>query len=168
MVKTTISTLTLLFLTSLTIIALAANFKDNGDGTITDNSTGLMWQQKEDGEKRIWNDSLSYCKSLSLVDKSGWRLPEINELKGLLDRTKSNPVIDTNYFPEAKPSPYWSVTNNTVASITGTLSIIDGKSFPAENASVTFNVKGIDFGNGHLSYYDNDEKHFVRCVRKAP
>ena len=50
-----------------------ARFVDNRDGTVTDKSTGLMWEQKtDDGSssdkdiKRTWNDSMQYCESLTL------------------------------------------------------------------------------------------------------
>jgi hypothetical protein len=45
---------------------------DNGDGTVTDNSTGLVWQQGET-DPMLWGSALSYCEGLSLGGNSDWR-----------------------------------------------------------------------------------------------
>lgn len=52
-----------------------ANFKDNGNGTVTDATTGLMWQQKDDGKTRNWEAAKAYCESLTLSGHSDWRAP---------------------------------------------------------------------------------------------
>jgi hypothetical protein len=75
---------------------------DNNDGTVTDRSTGLIWQQKDDRTKRSWRDSLTYCEGLELPAQSSqkdWRLPNIKELSTIIDRSKSNPALDTTFFP---------------------------------------------------------------------
>lgn len=94
----------------------AASFADNGDGTVTDSVTGLMWQQGDDGVTRMWQDALSYCESLSLAGHTDWRLPDINELRSIVDHAKYSPAIDTTFFPNAHSSDYWAATtyaNNT-------------------------------------------------------
>jgi hypothetical protein len=75
------------------------NFVDNGNGTITDNATGLMWQQSDDGNSRNWEDALSYCENLSYGGHSDWRLPNAKELHSILDYSRSplttnSPAID--------------------------------------------------------------------------
>ncbi|MUU78683.1 Lcl domain-containing protein [Winogradskyella endarachnes] len=75
------------------------NFVDNGDGTITDNATGLMWQQADDGNTRDWENALSYCENLTLAGHSDWRLPNAKELQSIVDYTRSptttaSPAID--------------------------------------------------------------------------
>ena len=50
------------------------SFTDNGDGTITDNITGLMWQ-KVDGGEMTFENAATYCSSLILGGKDDWRLP---------------------------------------------------------------------------------------------
>lgn len=85
------------------------NLSDNGNGTITDNKTGRMWQQGEQ-EKMTWDSALSYCEGLNLGGHSDWRLPNIRELESLTDDTRYNPTIDTNFFPNAYASHYWSST----------------------------------------------------------
>lgn len=75
------------------------DFVDNGDGTITDNATGLMWQQDDDGTARDWEESLEYAEGLELAGHDGWRLPSSKELQGIVDYTRSpattgSPAID--------------------------------------------------------------------------
>ncbi len=74
------------------------SFTDNGDGTVTDNVAGLMWQQENQDVSRIWESALSYCESLELAGYADWRLPDIKELRSLVDNTKYDPAIDTTYF----------------------------------------------------------------------
>ena len=82
-------------------------FKDNGDETVSDEATGLMWQKSDGGKTYLWQDGLKYCDALSLGGHSDWRLPNIKELHSLLDYTKSpeatteankGPCIDTSVF----------------------------------------------------------------------
>jgi hypothetical protein len=64
------------------VLTFAGGYKDNGDGTVTDASTGLMWQQ--DGlTNKSWEQALSYCENLSLAGYSDWRLPTVKELRSL-------------------------------------------------------------------------------------
>lgn len=74
-------------------------FADNGDGTISDFSTGLMWQKTDNGNALNWEDALSYAESLQLTNKSNWRLPNTKELQSIVDYTRSpqttsSPAID--------------------------------------------------------------------------
>ena len=39
-------------------------FVDNGDGTVTDEATGLMWAQSDDGVQLDWKDALAYADEL--------------------------------------------------------------------------------------------------------
>lgn len=75
-------------------------FQENGDGTVTDLSTGLMWQKSDDGEVRNWEQALAYADSLYLAGYDDWRLPNAHELQSIVDYTRSmqatgSPAIDT-------------------------------------------------------------------------
>ena len=90
--------------------ALHAELVDNGDGTVTDTVTGLMWQQGEAGAMN-WQNALIYCEDLALAGYDDWRLPNRNELHTLVDYTEFNPAIDIVRFPGAlSSSRYWSST----------------------------------------------------------
>jgi hypothetical protein len=65
------------------------DFEDNGDGTITDKATGLMWMQDDDGEGMVWEDALNYAENFEYADFDDWRLPNAKELQSILDYSRS-------------------------------------------------------------------------------
>jgi len=71
------------------------SFVDNGDGTITDNATGLMWQQTDDGTSRDWEDALAYAENLTLANYSDWRLPNAKELQSIVDYTRCPDITNS-------------------------------------------------------------------------
>jgi len=91
------------------------SYTDNGDGTITDHVTGLIWQKEDDGLSRTWYNAVNYCVNLTLADCSNWRLPTKRELISIVDFGKYNPAIDTNFFPNNAPY-YWSSTTSGFSS----------------------------------------------------
>lgn len=82
------------------------SFQDNGDGTITDLNTGLIWQQFLFEDKLTYGDALAAADTFSLNGNNDWRLPSIKELYSLIDfrgvtginAAGSTPFIDTIYF----------------------------------------------------------------------
>ncbi|NWF76199.1 MAG: DUF1566 domain-containing protein [Nitrospirae bacterium] len=105
------------------------SYTDNGNGTVTDNNTGLIWQKCSVGQN---NDStcsgsaLTYnwyqasgtyhetynpfsqdvCGSLNLGGHSDWRLPTKKELVTIVDYSipYPGPTINTTYFPNTNPT----------------------------------------------------------------
>lgn len=71
------------------------DFVDNGDGTITDNATGLMWMQDDDGEGMVWEDALSYAESSDFANYNDWRLPNAKELQSIVDYTRAPSVTNS-------------------------------------------------------------------------
>jgi hypothetical protein len=121
-------------------------YVDNGDGTVTDLSTGLVWQQATAGTMD-WKSALKYCERLNLGGCSNWRLPNIKELASIVDLSRSGPSIDTTYFPDTMGYQYWSSTTSVV------------------NAG---NVNYIDFNNGYIdSILKSYSFIFVRAVREG-
>ncbi len=86
------------------------NYIDNGDETVTDTNTGLMWQKYDSASSTIWEDALLYCEELTLAGYNDWRLPNINELQSLVDYDEYFPWINTTFFPNTVSSYYWSST----------------------------------------------------------
>ena len=84
--------------------------KDNDDGTVFDLSTGLMWQQQDDGQERTWEEALEYCEALNLVGEADWRLPHSREIMTLMDYTLPNASIDEDFFPTAGKNKFWTGT----------------------------------------------------------
>ena len=87
------------------------HFKDNGDGTITDNLTWLIWQRIPSTNQMTWEEALSYASTLKLGGKSGWRMPNIKELQSLNDEKLVKPSFNKNYFPTISPGNFWSSTS---------------------------------------------------------
>ena len=93
-------------------------FFDNGDGTVTDNCTGLMWQKEtantdsdngiSDGDNLGWEEALRFCDRLELAGFSDWRLPNLRELHSINDFGRFLPSIAPEF--EAQPLWYWSST----------------------------------------------------------
>jgi len=69
-----------------------------------------MWQQDTAPGTYTWQEALSYCESLSLGGHNAWRLPNVNELKSIVDYRTHSPSINTTYFPNTVSSGYWSST----------------------------------------------------------
>ena len=98
----------------------AANYADNGDGTVTDNVTGLMWTQTPDldgdgdidaDDKLSLDEALASAEDVAVGGYGDWRLPTIKEMYSLIDfggvdpsgfegtdTSGLTPFIDTDYF----------------------------------------------------------------------
>jgi len=83
------------------------SFTNNGNGTITDNVTGLMWQQVDGGEMTFEN-AITYCNTLTLGGFSGWRLPTPIEAYSILNHQNSNPAINTTFFTLTTAEYWWT------------------------------------------------------------
>ncbi len=87
------------------------HFTDNGNGTITDNLTQLIWQKVPNTNLLTWENAIAYSENLSLANATDWRLPNIKELQSLNDETKSNPSVNTTFFETIGTKNYWSSTS---------------------------------------------------------
>jgi hypothetical protein len=112
-------------------------FADNGNGTITDNATGLTWLQSDSGAFKAgvnndgslnWQEALTWCESLDYAGSSDWRLPNAKELHSIVDYTRSpdatnsaaiDPLFQATYLPNginnngsANYAHYWSSTTH--------------------------------------------------------
>jgi hypothetical protein len=117
---------------------METRFIDNGDGTITDTQTNLIWQQDGYNNKVIWAGAVQYSQSLG----NNWRLPTVEELFVLADRSRCDPAIDPIFNCNSKD--YWS-SSSVVARPDGAWYVY------FYNGFADWNLK---------SYYC-----YVRCVR---
>lgn len=121
---------------------ILADFSRNGN-TVTDSSTGLMWQDDAIGSSTGWLNAINRCEALSLDGYNDWRLPNIIELKSIADKSRANPALNS-IFVNTASYYYWSATT---ASYNGELAWI------------------VDFKNGRDDVNDKDNTDDVRCVR---
>jgi len=90
------------------------SYTDNGDGTVTDNVTGLIWQQTPDSGNYSWDQAQTYCESLSLAGRDDWRMPSLKELFSISNFSTGWPYLDQTYFDLAstagisKDEQYWA------------------------------------------------------------
>ncbi len=84
-------------------------FINNGNGTVTDTITGLMWQKTDGGEMIIENARI-YCDTLSLAGYNNWRLPNAHEGFSILNHQYNNPSLDANYFTVSNAQYWWTST----------------------------------------------------------
>lgn len=150
-------------------------YRDNGDGTVSDLVTGLMWEQTRGG-KVSWSDAMAGAKTCRVGGHDDWRMPTIKEIYSLIQFTGechgpmagSNPFIDTNYFRFA----YGDTARGE--------RMIDSQNWSAtEYVSTTMNrdatVFGVNFADGRIKGYPkfdprthSPHKLFVRYVRGNP
>jgi hypothetical protein len=120
-------------------------YQDNGDGTVLDFKTGVMWQKSDDGVFRIWADALSYCDELELGGYDDWILPSMEQMSTITDYSRYDPATDPAF--DYRSNHYWS--SSTVAFNTGfawNVNLNSGQLFPSDK---------------RLDYY-------VCCVRSGP
>ena len=101
-----------------------ANSVSGSEVTIKDRLTGLIWSKNANiaGQKN-WTAAISYCENLVYAGHSDWTLPNILELKSLLDYSKSYPVLPSGHpFSGVGSSYYWS--SSTAADNSGIASSV--------------------------------------------
>jgi len=84
------------------------DFVNNGDGTIGDNATGLVWMQSDSGNALDWEGALNYCESLDFAGISDWRLPNVKELQSIVDYSRAPDTTNS-----AAIDPLFNVTSIT-------------------------------------------------------
>jgi len=81
-------------------------FIDNGDNTITDTKTGLIWTKNTVAKDVNFDGAEKAVAALG----DGWRIPTVDELATLVDRTRYEPAIDVEAFPNTANDWYWTST----------------------------------------------------------
>lgn len=127
-----------------------SRFQDNGDGTVTDLATGLVWKQCAEGLSGAdcstgnailftWQQALQHTAS-----NSGWRLPNKNELASLVERRCYDPAINIRFFPHTPSSIFWC------------------SSPYARSSSRAWSVA---LRYGHVESNSKNDAHYVRMVQ---
>lgn len=154
----------------------APRYQNNGDGTVSDLVTGLMWQQNP-GSKMTYAKAAAGADSFSLAGYDDWRLPTIKELYSLIlfDGTDvsgcngtcaATPFINTRYF-------HFSYGDTTAGE-----RVIDSQfASSTKYVSTTMNgdetLFGVNFADGRIKGYGlqirgQDKTFYVLYVRGNP
>ena len=98
----------------------ACDIMDNGDGTISDRATGLMWLQDADTiSQGYWSTSVATIGTLTTGGHTDWRMPEITELETLYSNLSSSgtfvPAPFINLDIDGYSDWFWSNTDTGAA-----------------------------------------------------
>jgi len=92
----------------------ALAYTDNGDGTITDLATGLMWEKKgDDGgihdRDQRWNWQGGFDQFVAQLNADGfagyddWRVPNVKELQSIVNYGVASPSVDPAFHHDCAP-----------------------------------------------------------------
>ena len=164
----------------------APSYTDNGDGTVTDNVTDLMWQQSPDtdgdgdidaADKLTYTEAGAYCQNLTLANYADWRLPSIKEIYSLIDFRGTDPsgytgsdtsglipFIDTTYFDFAYGDTAAGERIIDAQYASSTLYVANTAN---DGGSTLF---GVNFADGRikgygLTLFGQDKPFLVLCTR---
>ena len=138
-----------------------SQLQDNGDGTITDTKTGLIWKRCLEGqsgsdcasgsaEAFTWEQALQRAQTVNsgggFAGASVWRVPTIKELRSLVEQQCADPAINLTRFPNPGSDFVWS--SSAVAGDTN-------------------GAWGVYFSYGYVNWSSEDDSGQVRLVRSG-
>jgi hypothetical protein len=156
----------------------APHYADNGDGTVSDLTTGLMWVAAR-GDKQSWSAAVAGAAACAIGGHHNWRMPGIKELFSLIDFTgsfcggsggkpeTSRPFIDRGHFGFAYGDPATGVRLIDCQDWSATVYV--GTTMRGDHA-----VFGVNFADGRIKGYPTVfpsgavDQLFVRYVRGDP
>ncbi len=125
-------------------LGIARTFtRDSTKNIVTDNATGLVWQDDTTPATMTWVTAGTYCENLTLGSFNDWRLPSIEELATISNKSTVNPSKFTE-FQNIVSGDYWSSTTD------------------ASYSDLAWNV-GFNGGFRLPNYRTTSD--YVRCVR---
>ncbi len=152
------------------------SYHDNGDGTINDLNTGLMWEKKSnDGSLHdalktfVWSSPLTDTvwdwidaintevgNGIGFAGFNDWRLPNVRELLSIIDYGRLNPSVDPAFNNHVSPGC-------TVL----TCSAITPVPYWSSTTVATNDVDAwtVEFGAGHVVAFLKSASNAVRAVR---
>jgi hypothetical protein len=159
------------------------SYTDNGDGTITDNNTGLMWEKKDDSRRihdqdntYTWWDGVTpgspmngtmvtvFLATLNtppcFAGHCDWRIPNVKELQSIVDYENFGPAVNAA-FHNAQGCP--RCTNVTLASCSCTY--LGGYWSATTYFGKSGSAWGVSFVSGGLFEAVESAGSLVRAVR---
>ncbi len=132
-----------------------SRFQDNGNGTVTDLATGLIWKQCAEGlsgagcaagsvASLTWAQALQRAADADFAGSALWRLPNKKELASLVEWRCVVPAINARFFPNTPAAWFWS---------------------SSPYASYSYHAWIVDFSYGNVYGNDKVNAPHVRLVR---
>lgn len=122
---------------------LPYSLTDNGDGTVSDDVSGLVWEQTHSAFTYTLTEADDYCSELDLGGHGDWRVPSYFELFSIVDFGRTFPALDVTRFPNTSNGSFWTMT-------------------PGSSQGSAWYINFID---GYTNYGSPQDGKFVRCVR---
>ena len=138
-----------------------AAYIDHHNGTVTDTRTGLMWKVCAEGQtwngsgcdgtaaEMTWQAALAHAQDAQFPSGGGhsdWRLPNLKELRSLVEECRTSPAINDSIFPQAPSSYFWS-----------------GSPYARDSDSAW----GVGFSSGNANNNNRNTQRSVRLVRSG-
>ena len=124
---------------------------------MADAATGLVWQGCAAGQTGLscsgteadfnWQAALDYCQDSTWAGFADWYLPNVDELRSIVDDSRVLPSIDVAAFPATPSRTFWSSSSY---------------------AGGVFGAWNVRFSSGHVDYTGKTYASYVRCVRRGP
>lgn len=142
----------------------AARFRDNGDGSVTDMESKLVWMRCASGQQWVerrcvgaatvhaWADAGRHADEAGIEGTAffnDWRVPSLRELATITDRACQNPRTNLAVFPDTPAAPFWSSTPRP------------GESDGDRGLALSFGAEGVMLAR-------KDERLHLRLVRTGP
>jgi hypothetical protein len=154
---------------------VALSYTDNGDGTITDNATGLTWE-KQSSDGTIHDESNTYTWEEAFTRKIAalntpsscfaghcdWRLPNRRELDSLVDTGRFAPAVNPLFYNATTCTPECTVKTCSCTQFDG---IYYWSSTSQQDPGSPNFAWAVDFNQGVIEYYDKTLPLYARAVR---
>ncbi|MCB1599113.1 MAG: DUF1566 domain-containing protein [Lysobacterales bacterium] len=137
-------------------VAPASRYTDNGNGTVTDTQTGLMWKQCSEGQTAPtcsgtqsllrWDEGQAAAADSEFADFDDWRVPTVDELESLVETACQEPAINESVFANTYSGGYWT-----------------SSSHPMGNKYFWY----VDFRLGKRDFNGKSSNYGLRLVRRA-
>jgi len=100
-------------------------YADHGDGTATDQRTGLTWKRCSEGQSWVegqcsgeastmsWQDALAAASSSRFAGHQDWRVPNVRELRSIVELCRVGLAINQTLFAGTEGKEFWTATPST-------------------------------------------------------
>src|SRR5262245_48646993 len=81
-----------------------------GGAAVLDRETGLVWEKSPSTSTQDWPGAFSHCLNLNTGGRTGWRLPSVQDLLSIVDRSQSSPALPSGHPFSVQSIFYWTAT----------------------------------------------------------